>query len=448
MDPETFRSTARRLMEPGSRVLCAVSGGADSMALLHLLRETGDYTLFCAHFNHCLRGEESDRDERFVRERCAALGIECRVGRADVAALARERGKGTEEAAREARYAFLRLCAGELGCSYIATAHTRDDNAETVLLRLARGSGTRGLGGIPEQRGEIVRPLLRFSRGEIEEYLAMRGIDHVEDSSNADLAYARNRVRGRVLPELREVNAAAAENICAAAEHLRADEEFLTALTEDFLRRSGGEGSLSVRALLSAPESIAHRALRRRCGGTLSAAHHAALMRLCASDNPHGALDLPGLRVVRERDTLLFAPETLPVPEKRELIPGRATAVPELGLTVVCREAYPNEEIHNSFNTFYFKSEKIRARMFVAPRTPGAFVRLAGRGCTKPLKKLFAEARIPLAERERIPVIYDGEGVAAVQGFGVAERLTPSAGDRMTVIEFRETEKEERSYGG
>ena len=194
---------------PSGRVLCAVSGGADSVCLLHSclrLARGGDTTVCAAHYNHCLRGGESDRDERFVRSLCASLGVELRVGRGDVAAYARGRGMGTEEAARELRYAFLEEAADELGCGYILTAHNADDNAETMLMALVRGSGPRGLAGIPPRRGRILRPMLGATRAEIEAYLAENGLEHVEDSTNECTDYTRNRIRKLCMPVLREIN--------------------------------------------------------------------------------------------------------------------------------------------------------------------------------------------------------------------------------------------------
>ena len=175
-------------LEKAGKVLCAVSGGADSVYLLHRCLEGAaghGYAVCAAHYDHGLRVEESGRDSRFVADMCRELGVECLTGRGDVRSYARERRLGTEEAARELRYAFLQEAAGKMGAQLIATAHNAGDNAETMLLALARGAGLRGLGGIPPRRGNIVRPMLAVTRAEVEEYLAARGIAHVEDSTNA-----------------------------------------------------------------------------------------------------------------------------------------------------------------------------------------------------------------------------------------------------------------------
>ena len=176
------------------RILVALSGGADSTALLLSLQACG-CELAAAHLNHCLRGSESDRDEDFVRALCARLGVPLTVERADVRAHAAAQGCGIEEAARSLRYAFLERAADAVGADWIATAHTADDNLETVLFHLTRGTGTRGMAGIPPRRGRIIRPLLGATRTEIEAYLAGKGEPYVTDSSNLTDAHTRNRIR-------------------------------------------------------------------------------------------------------------------------------------------------------------------------------------------------------------------------------------------------------------
>ena len=167
----------------GERLLCAVSGGADSMCLLHLLY-SGGADIIAAHYEHGIRGEESMRDARFVESWCAEHGIECVVGHGDVPGYALVHGLSIEEAARRLRYEFLQSTAKERGCGLIATAHNADDNAETLIFNLTRGSGALGLRGIPARRENIIRPLLGVSRAQIEQYLAENGIEHIEDSTN------------------------------------------------------------------------------------------------------------------------------------------------------------------------------------------------------------------------------------------------------------------------
>ena len=216
------------MLPQGSTVLCALSGGADSMALLSVLEALAkprSLTLHAAHFNHQLRGEESQRDEDFVVQWCQKRGIPLVVGRGDVAQEAQEQGKGVEETARAMRYGFLTATAQELGADKIATAHNADDNAETLLLHLARGTGLDGLTGIPPVRGILIRPLLATPRIDIAVYLAQEEIPHVEDSSNQDTVYARNRLRQEVMPVLRDLNPAFVSTLAANLVHLREDRD-------------------------------------------------------------------------------------------------------------------------------------------------------------------------------------------------------------------------------
>lgn len=216
---DTIRRFA--MLRPGERVLVALSGGADSVSLLLVLQKLG-YEVRAFHLNHCLRGAESDRDEAFCRALCAERGVPLNVGRCDIAALSQ--GKAVEETARRERYRLLEQAAEG---DKIATAHTADDNLETVLFHLVRGSGAKGVSGIPPVRGAVIRPLLFAERREIEAFLRENGQDYVTDSSNLSDDYTRNRLRHSVLPVLRGINEQAAQAALRLGEQLRQDEACL-----------------------------------------------------------------------------------------------------------------------------------------------------------------------------------------------------------------------------
>ena len=424
-------------MPLGGRILVACSGGADSVALLHLLKEMDGIETVCAHFNHCIRGAESDRDEEFVRELCRNWGVECYSGRGDVPGFAEQNGLGIEEAARELRYRFLRETAKTAGCASIATAHTAGDNAETVLFHLIRGAGTRGLCGIPPVREDLIRPLLSVTRSEIEDYLAARGLPHVEDSSNADTRYARNALRRDILPALEAINAGAAAHITAAAELLREDEDYLDGLASELIETYYANDAFPIAALLDAPKPVAMRVLRRLTDSP-GREHLDRLYAFCQSGRDRAALDLPSGRVRKEGVFLRFGPEeaqaTVP---RRALQVGQTLFLPEIRRQIYCTETDYTKEIHNSFNTFYFKSENICGTLYVASRAAGDAIRFAGRGCTKSVRKLFSEACVPQAERARRLVFSDERGVVAVEGFAaVAERCVPEPGMKAVKIEI------------
>ena len=429
---------------PHGGVLCAVSGGADSMCLLHWLKSREaelDIRVYAAHYEHGLRGEESLRDCAFVEAYCRERGIPCTVEHGDVRGYAARHGLGLEEAARALRYDFLERTADALGCGRIATAHNADDNAETLLLHLVRGSGTAGLCGIPPERGRIVRPLLGCTRAEIERYLKENGLAHVEDGSNGDEAFSRNRLRLRVMPVLRELNPSFAEAAGRTAQLLREDDACLRALARDFIAAQYRDESLPLAALQALHPAVAGRVLRALCPESLSRAHVDAALRF-VSDTALGWLDLPGLRLRRERGRLYFDGRTEPgeIPP-RPLTPGTVTEVPEARLRIRSSlSVYTGAEIHSEFKTLCFKCENIYGSVFCTSRRPGDRMRPAGRNLTKSLKALFLEAGMTQRERDKTPVFRDEAGVLAVYGLARDERSLPEPGDRVLRLEIERTE--------
>jgi len=428
------------MLPAGGLILCAVSGGKDSMYLLENLRalapERG-FSVACAHFDHRLRGAESTRDRQFVEDWCRAHGIPCTVGEGDVRAHARENGLSIEEAARELRYAFLERTADELGAARIATAHTADDNAETLLLNLARGTGLRGLCGIPPVRGRLVRPLLTVTSAEVLRWLEENRVPHVEDSTNGTDDCARNVVRHRVLPALRELNGAFDRNAARCIDHLRADETLLDALADDFLAKNRAGNALGAAALAALPEPLAERAVQRMCPRALSQKHIAAVLALAAGENVRGCADVPGVRVTRDRDRLLFGAAVAPAITPRTLHPGETVELTEAEMSASCEFIACSSEIHDSFNIFCFKSDTLCGTITIKSRSDGDKIRLNGRNCTKSLKKLFSEAGLNGPNRASVPVLYDDKGPIAVFGFGLAERCAAKPGDDVLRVALR-----------
>ena len=391
------------MVEPGDRVVCALSGGADSVALLfalYLLKEKLQIRLEAAHFNHQLRGTESDRDEAFVRELCDRFDIPLHVGRGQVVA----GKKGLEAAAREACYGFFDTLPGK-----IATAHTADDNAETVLMRLVRGTGLKGLGGIHPVRGRIIRPMLLVTRQQVEAFLAEYCLSHVEDSSNAADDFLRNRLRRHILPVLREENPKISRNLSAMALRLRLDEAALS-------RPADGSGALTVSETLAQPEAIRSRVLEsflESCGvKEPESAHIAQAEALLRSDNPSARARFPGnVTIGREYDRLVCL-QNISVPQGGLLNCPGITDFSELGLRVVCTET---DTLENSPEVFTVTPEGPLVLRF---RHSGDSIRLFGG--SRSLKKLFIDRKIPAAQRDRIPVIADNRGLVGVRGIGAS----------------------------
>lgn len=442
MNTEKILSLVRQydMLPPGSRVLCAVSGGADSVCLLHFLSCMPGISVMAAHFNHCLRGGESDRDELFTKSLAESLHILFAAGRGDVAGYAALHGMGTEEAARRLRYEFLEKTASELGCDKIATAHNANDNAETVVMSLARGAGLRGMCGIPPVRGRLIRPLLNVTRSEIESYLEQNGLGHVEDSTNASDDYARNRVRHHVLPVLESINSSAIMNISRSCENARRAMAMTESMAEKFIRENENNGELPVSLVRELPETVQAEVFAKMCPETLSEKHISALRGICRDGVTHASADVHGLRVTRERERLIFAEADERKIVDAELEPGTETVIKGTKLAVKCEFIANCDEINNSFNTFCFKSESICGKILVTSRREGDEIRLAGRGCTKSLKKLMTEAKTPTGERSAIPVFRDEEKIVAVYGFGMAERCLAVPGDNVIKITVRRTD--------
>ena len=386
------------MLQPGDRVVCAVSGGADSMALLiamYLLREKLQIEVSAAHFNHRLRAEESDRDEAFVREFCQGYGIPFLCASAQVTA----GKKGLEAAAREARYAFLQGLPGK-----IATAHTADDNAETVLMHLVRGTGLKGLGGITPVRGKLIRPMLGVTRQEVLAFLQEYSIPYVTDSSNETDDFLRNRLRHHVVPLLKQENPRLAENMSAMALELRQDEQALEQMAE--------ATPASVSQLKTMSPAVQNRvlaALLQQSGVKEPERAHIELARgLLYSENPSAVAQFPGgITVRRCYDQLTVAqpeetwqPVELPVPGCVELGSYRITAA-------------HTDTAHRQTDHFTVCPQ---GTMYLRARQSSDRIRLSGG--TKSLKKLFIDKKIPASQRQRIPVLADDTGVIAVCGIG------------------------------
>ena len=417
------------------RVLCAVSGGADSMCLLHLLWSQG-YDVTAAHFEHGIRGEESRRDAAFVEVWCKEHEIPCVIGNGDAPVYAEAHGMSLEEAARKLRYDFLYETAKAIGADLILTAHNLDDNAETLLFNLTRGSGTLGLRGIPQSRGRILRPLLHVSRAEIEAYLAENHVPHVEDSTNQSDDYTRNLIRHRIMPLLLEINPRFPEASARTAFLAARDEDCLSQMAADFLARELKAGSLSLDAFKALHPAIASRAVRLLFPG-LSMERTEAVLEF-ARGSEYGLLELPGHVLRREQGRLYLGKDSdFSLPERR-LIPGKPLEIPELGLRIETQECIYRGEIHDLFKTFYLKYEIVSTDLLCTGRRPGDSIRPLGRGVRKRLSALFKEAGFTRERRDQCLILRDGNGPLLVRGLALDERVSPQKGERAIKITIQE----------
>lgn len=442
-------TTEYDMLPRGETILCALSGGADSMCLLHLLTRLGQeegFTVYAAHYNHHLRGEESERDAAFVAQWCEEHHIPCTIGVGDVADQAAQLGQGVEETARQMRYAFLRETAQALGCSRIATAHNADDNLETLLLHLTRGAGLHGLAGIPPRRGEIVRPLLTTSRAEIKDYLAQHGIAHVEDSTNTDEGYARNKLRSQVVPVLRQLNPRVIERSAETMAYLRADNDFLNAqaaMACSHARWAEDDLVIEARYIADLPTAIAPRAVRRLMeltgdGNTdCSAAHLKAVVELARGDDPSAVVFLPNGRLAQRvyQELLITTQEAPAALETTPLVLEGETAPAGTGWRCSCHTVTCPLPEERREGACYLNPETAEGIPVLRQRKIGDELALPGRD-TKTLKKLMIEHKIPRRDRERIPVLADEQGVLAVAGFGPNRVRMASPGQQAWEVVF------------
>ncbi len=424
-----FETNIARLLPQNLGIVIALSGGADSMALLYTLsalRETQGLRLAAAHVHHGLRGEEADRDAAFVRAQCEELHIPCETLFAHVAE-ERQTGEGIEQAGRRIRYAFFERVREQYGLDCIATAHHADDNLETVLLHLTRGSGLRGLCGIPATGRHILRPLLGVSRDEIEAYCAAKGIPFVVDSTNADTVYSRNRIRAEVIPQLKAINPQVVDACTRMTAQLKEENAFLEELAAKALHDAiDGDGYLRT-VLLETPLPLLKRALKQlaeTAGGDPEEKH---IMLLVDALRNGGAVQIPGeIRVtVSATHLMIDTPrETVPYFEQPLCI-GDTVTVGDKTYTAVCfpiEEFKEKQNVHKNVLKFSCDYDKIIGSMLIRGRKEGDRFHPVG-GVGKSLKKFFNENAVPLADRSALPIVCDREGIILLVGFSCDDRV-------------------------
>jgi tRNA(Ile)-lysidine synthase len=425
-----------RLLPPDSRVLAAVSGGADSVAMLLLLRqlapECGFVLAGLAHFNHQLRGSESDGDEAFCRTLATRIGVPVDVGSADVTALAREQHVSIEVAARRARYAWFSDVADRLGARHVATGHTQDDQAETFLLRVLRGAGSAGLAGIQPARGIFVRPLLDVRRRDLVAWLDEAGERYRDDSTNRDLRIPRNWIRHHLLPSLAEhLNADITAVLSRQALVLR-DESALVDQMAEQARASvesavdGGGIALDAAHLGALPVAVARRVVRMALlrvndSRFFGFDHVEQVLGIAAGGDSGAAADLPGIRVELNASAVVLSRResrgpAAPVSFSYRLpVPGRLV-IPECGCVIETTEARAehSQVAHGTGiaakDEALVDSDAVSSGLWVRSRAPGDSMRPLGLGGRKKLQDVLVDRKVPRALRDRVPIVVDAEG--------------------------------------
>lgn len=417
----------------GGTIVVGLSGGADSLALTHYLKNNfcpSGEKLLAAHVNHGLRGTQADADEAIVKAWCKQNEVQLEVLHADIRAQAQANGKGLEECGREVRYAFFhRLAAGEH--DKIATAHTLSDNAETVLLNLARGTGAQGLCGIPPVRDKIIRPLLAVTRAEVEQYCAYYQLPYVTDQSNFSREYSRNKIRLDVVPVLKQVNPKFESAVLRMTRQMAQDQECLTQLAEQGVQAARQEHGYRTKIFADMHPAVRARAIMLAITDfnpvCLSSEHICAVseMLLCG----HGMVTVAGnICVSVEGESFFITRGSHAKQEKNSwttpfVIPQTLT---EDGRTViisvVSKKEYQNQrKINNLLFNNAIDYDTITNNMFFRNRREGDSFTPAGRGVTKSLKKLLNEAKIPPSLRNAILLLESDGQIIWMEGFGASQ---------------------------
>ncbi len=425
-------------------VIVALSGGADSMSLLkalHYLSSELDITVCAAHLNHNLRGDESRRDETFVREQCEKLGVRLYVKSIDISSIAQRDKLGLEECGRRERYSFFTELRGEIQNSVTATAHTASDNAETVLLNITRGCGLDGLCGIPPVRQGIIRPLIKCTREDVEMYCSRVNIPFVTDSTNLCDDYSRNIIRLNVLPQLKRINPNAENAVNRLSDSAHGDLSILKSLAQRERDKCRKDEGLDIDKLGECSRALLPHIIKAELESRFALIPEKRHIDLIIDiiQNGHGAVEVKKNIIVKSRNGVLMfcdiskkddkniekfadmvfsAPMSFVYNEKKYSITLRITANHE-----------DNNKINKKLLIDRLSCGIISCDTIIRTRRSGDVFSPLGRGCTKTVKKLFSEMKLSAADRETRLLIANGSEVLWIEGIGVSEKAAASAED-------------------
>ena len=432
------------MIEKGGSIVVGLSGGADSCALLHFLvslRDEYSLDIYACHVNHGIRGAEAERDEHFAEKFCQSLGVELFTLHADVTGEAKKRGIGTELCGREIRYSFFEETAARYGAR-IATAHTASDNAETILLKLARGSGIQGLCGIPPVRDNIIRPLIESSRDDIESYCHRHGISYVTDSTNLTREYTRNKLRLDVVPVLKEINPSLENNLTGFSDRMREAYSYIRKNAEKLLSEAKREGGYSADILYSADEALFSEAVRIIFEefDIIPEARHIELIKKIVYNG--GAVEIRK-SVFAVSDGKLFKAVSVKNEEQKKITdvfviePGKTMCIADKKFTplvINTDEFNDHKKINKNLFDNSLDYDRIPLTSVFRTRRAGDVFTLPKRNVTKTVKKLFTEMKIPKEQRDSIVMLADGNEIMWIEGTGASEKHKVNAGTSRVLV--------------
>jgi tRNA(Ile)-lysidine synthase len=453
---EKVRKTISRykLIEPQDCILVAVSGGPDSIALLYVLLNMG-FSLRIAHLNHCLR-EEAESDAKFVKEIANKLNLPITIGREDVKKFAIKKRFSIEHAARIMRYSFLESVRKRFNMDKIAIGHTADDQLETLIQRIARGTGLKGLTLIPPARGKIIRPLIEIERGEILEFLKRRNIPYITDRSNYDVTYTRNLVRYKIIPNIRSSFPDFVQRVVRMRRVLEGDEFVIEGMINKIFDNLSKRGKnfqiiLDLSKFLCYNNSIRKRIVRKGIEivkgdlNGISASHIDYILVFISFSKSGQSIDIPGIRIRREYGNVFIERRLSKSEERVEVdlpVPGERDIDSFHFTTQVVGER--NLTIKASKKRVFFDLSKIQPPLTIRTRREGDRFQPFGFPYEKKLKDILINDKIPREERQRILLVVDKKGILWICGHRRAEggRINDST-KRVLVIEVTRTKHDE-----
>lgn len=452
------------MIENGDKIIAGISGGADSVCLLFVLlhiQEQMDITITAVHVNHGIRGETALRDEQFTEALCKAHGIKCVVFRENVELIAKKRKQSVEEAGRDIRREAFESTCRAVGGTKIATAHHQNDNAETLLMNLARGTGLRGLGGILPAAGLMIRPLLCLNRREIEDFVENTGAGYCHDETNDEDIYTRNRLRHQVIPILEEqVNSQAVRHMNEAMEQIRQTISYMEQQTKEACTlcvECTAEGTFVIKqeAFMVLHEVLQGMVIKQclgRAAGNMQniTMAHVEDIKSLFSKQCGRRLNLPYgvtvrreyLGVVLEKESIqanhVFSPQSLKVPG--------ITVIPSLNLTICCRilekgEGFSAKQVPQKTYTKWFDYDIISSTLVVRARQGGDSIVIDKAGRRQKIKSYFINEKIPSKMRDYIPLITDGEQIIWILGYRMSSACQVTEQTKR-VLEIKVTEEE------
>ncbi|MEN6314963.1 MAG: tRNA lysidine(34) synthetase TilS [Clostridiaceae bacterium] len=460
---------ANRLTDPGDVVVVGVSGGPDSVCLLHILHALSEHLgikLHAIHINHMLRPEEAPIDEAYTAALCKRMEISLLTVHVDIASMAKKLGMSVEEAGREARYREFEKYAGEIGAAKIAVAHNRNDQAETVMMHIIRGAGTAGLAGMEYRRGAVIRPLLQVSRSEIEQYCEAAELSPRTDSSNLKSDFTRNRVRLELFPFLeKNFGADIVDSLCRLSAHAAEDREYLEmsalkAFHECSTESGGGKVGMKLELLQKLHPAILNRVLKQavmEAAGNvkgIGSVHYQALSELVAKDRTGAQAELPGglkaevsygiLHIyknsLRQLHSISKRKKT-PLFEVSLAVPG-STVVQELEAVVVTSvETVLNVDKYGNigYNSFeqYFDYDSLKRGINIRNRRDGDIFKPLKSNGTKKLKEYLIDMKVPRELRDDIPLVCTGNEVVWIIGYKISDKFKVTENTKSTLkIEY------------